>query len=146
MSARRVDSDWAITTEDSFTRDAEGNRLVLAMAREGYRGRALRVQNVYFQKKGRDGVYRPAERAMWGDILGDGDCILAGDFNAHSPVWNSHRRTRRNAAFLEGLVETNELQGLNDGTVTRPANRDNDIHSDIDLTLATPGAGPMLEE
>lgn len=89
------------------------------------------------------GSYRPAERALWDDILGDGDCIVAGDFNAHSPVWNPLCRERRNATFLEDLVEAHELQVLNDGMATRPANEDSDIHSVMDLTLATPGAGPL---
>ena len=143
LSAMRVDSDCTITTEDSFTRDAEGDVQVLAMGRRGHRGMALRVANAYFQKTGREGTYRPAERAMWHDILGDGDCILAGDFNAHSPAWNPRCRTRRNAAFLESLVETHELQVLNDGTATRPASHSSELHSVVDLPLATPGAGRM---
>ena len=118
---------------------------VLAMGRRGRRGRVIRVVNAYFQKRGREGTYRPAERALWDDILGDGDCILAGDFNAHSPVWNPRCTERRNAAFLEDMIVRHELQVLNDGTATRPANRDSNIHSVIDLTLTTPGAGPMCE-
>ena len=78
LSARRVDSDWTITTEDSYTREAEGDVQVLVMGRRGHRGRVVRVVNAYFQKRGRGGTYRPAERAQWDDILGDGDCVLAG--------------------------------------------------------------------
>ena len=48
------------------------------MGRRDHRGRVVRVVNAYFQKKGRDGTYRPAEKALWDDILGGGDCILAG--------------------------------------------------------------------
>ena len=43
LAARRVDSDWTITTEDSFTRKAEGDVQVLALGRRGHRGRVLRV-------------------------------------------------------------------------------------------------------
>ena len=48
LSARRVDSDWTITTEDSYTREAEGDIQVLAMGRRGHRGRVVRVVNAYF--------------------------------------------------------------------------------------------------
>ena len=48
MTMRRVDSDWTVTTEDSYTREAEGDVQVLAMGRRGYRGRVVRVVNAYF--------------------------------------------------------------------------------------------------
>lgn len=38
--------------------------------------------------RGRDGNYRPAQWARRDEIFTGGPCILAGDFNAHSLVWN----------------------------------------------------------
>lgn len=63
-SARRMDSDWTITTEDSYTGEAGGDVQVLAMGRRGHRGRVVSVVNAYIQKKGRDGTYRPTENAL----------------------------------------------------------------------------------
>ena len=64
MSMRRVDSDWTVTTEDRYTREAEGDVQVLAVGRRGHRGRVVRIVNAYFQKKGRGGTYRPAVTAV----------------------------------------------------------------------------------
>ena len=71
---------------------------------------------------------------------------MAGDFNAHSTMWNLHCMTPRNAAFLEDLIITYELQVLNDDHETRPTRPGGSLHSIIDLTLATPGAGPSCKE
>ena len=106
----------------------------------------MREVNAYFQRKGRDGAHRPAEHALWDGILGGGDCILAGDFNAHSIVWNQHCTTRRDAASLEDLITAHELQILNDDRATIPARPGSDLHSIIDHTLTTPGGGPMCAE
>ena len=60
-------------------------------------------------------------------------------------VLNPHCTTRRDAAFLEDLIAAYELQILNDDRATRLAQPGSDLHSIIDLTLTTPGAGPMCE-
>ena len=56
-----------------------------------------------------------------------------GDFNAHSPVWNPRCTTRRDARFLEDLIDTFDLTVLNDDSPTRLGGEN---HSIIDLTLA----------
>lgn len=48
LAARRIDSDWAVTTEDGFTRDAEGGVQVLRLGRRGHSSRVLRAVNAYF--------------------------------------------------------------------------------------------------
>ena len=101
--------------------------------------------NAYFQRDGRSGTYRPAERALWDDILGVSRCILAGDFNAHSRIWNPYCTTPRNAGFLENLITTYELQIFNDDHETRPTRERGHLHSIIDLTLATPDASLDME-
>ena len=110
MMARRIDSDWTISAEEGLTRDAEGDVQVLVLGRRGHKGRELRVVNSYHQGTGRRRRDRGATRAKWDEILLE-DCILAGDFNAHSPVWNPQctRNQCRDALFLEELIEVHEL-------------------------------------
>ena len=124
--------EWIRTGQDRNIREAEGDVQVLAMGRSDRRGSVVRVVNAYFQKKGRDGTYSPAEKALWDDILESGDCILAGDF---STVWKRYCTTRRDAAPLEDLIAAHELQNLNDHRVTRLARPGSDLHCVIDLTL-----------
>ena len=101
--------------------------------------------NSYHQGTSRESRDRGATRARWDEILLEENCILAGDFNVHSPVWNPHctGSQHRDAAFLEELIETHELVVKNDGQVTQPASK---CHSIIDLTLATPKAAPFCQE
>ena len=144
MTARRIDSYWTISTEKGLTRDTEANVQVLALGRRGHKGRELRVVNSYHQGTGRLRRNRGALRARWDEILLE-DCILAGDFNAHSPVWNPQctRSQHRDASFLEELIEVHELVVKNNGQATRTAS---EPHSIIDLTLATPDAAPFCQE
>ena len=142
MAARRIDSDWTVTTDDSMVKETGGDVQVLSLGRRGHPGRGVRVVNAYFQGTGRETRGRGAERARWEDILSE-DCILAGDFNAHSPLWNPRCTARRDAGFLEDLIRTYELVVKNDNQATRPASG---CHSIIDLVLATPGASPFCEK
>ena len=73
-----------------------------------------------------------------------GRCILAGDLNAHSTIWNPHCTILRNATFLEDHITAHELQVLNDNHETQPSRPGGTLHSIIDLTLATPAAGPDI--
>ena len=50
---------------------------------------------------------------------------------------------RRDANFLDGLIETHELEVKNNDQATRLLS---ERHSIIDLTLATPGAAPFCQE
>jgi ribonuclease HI len=142
MTARRVDSDWTCSTEDSWTKDTSGDLQVLALGRRGHPGREVRILNAYLQGTGRQSRDRPAERADWDSILLV-DTILAGDFNAHSRRWNPQCEQRRDAAFLEELIDAHELHVKNDGQATRPVSK---CHSVIDLTLATPEAAPYCKD
>ena len=63
--------------------------------------------------------------------------VTGGHFNAHSPRWNERCQTRRNASFLEDLLDQFELHILNDQSQTRWGG---DNYSIIDLTIATPTA------
>ena len=120
LAAKRKDSDWTFSTEDSFSKDSDGDVQVIAVGRSGRTGRLLRIVNAYFQKVGREGRSRPAEGAEWDDLV-DEKCIVAGVFNAHSLVWNPRCGRRRDHRFLEELIDAYELVVLNDGRATRSA-------------------------
>ena len=78
--------------------------------------------------------------------MGLSSCILGGDFNVHSRMWNPYCTTPRNAGFLENLITTYQLQILNDDHETRLTRERGHLHSIIDLTLATPGARPNITD
>jgi hypothetical protein len=84
---------------------------------------------------------RAIEDADWGQLI-MGRCLLLGDFNAHSPLWNPQVGTRTNAAPLEALIEEFDLYINNDSdTPTRPKSTLG--ISIIDLALTTQGLGPL---
>jgi endonuclease/exonuclease/phosphatase family metal-dependent hydrolase len=79
--------------------------------------------------------------ANWEQLI-IGQCLLLGDFNAHSHLWNPQVRARTNAAPLEALIEDFNLYINNDSdTPTRPKSTPG--ISIIDLALTTPGLGPL---
>ena len=141
LTAVRIDSDWTVSTEERFTRRASDTQ-VLALERKGYSRREIRVVNTYHQGTARGDNTRGAERAEWDDLLLE-DCVVAGYFNAHSPVLNKECTQRKNTRFLEELIETHDLEVKNNSQATRP---ESGAHSIIDLTLATPGASPFLQD
>ena len=140
-TARRVDSEWMFAEETRFTEaETEGDVQVIRATRRDSTGVPFRVVNAYFQSVGRGGGPRPAKRAQWDFLLEESSeipCVVGGDFNAHSPVWNDQCLVRRNATFLEDLISTFNLSILNDQSPTRFGGEN---HSIIDLTLATPTA------
>ena len=91
--------------------------------------------NAYFHKISREGRGRSEEGAEC-DNLVDEKCIVASDFNVHSPVWNPRCGRKTDHRFLGYLIDAHELVVLNDGQATRPAEGKN--HSVIDFTLAAP--------
>ena len=46
-------------------------------------------------------------------------CIITGDFNAHSPLWDSRQPPDQRGAMLEVCTMSEELSVLNDGSHTR---------------------------
>ncbi|XP_015377064.1 PREDICTED: uncharacterized protein LOC107171339 [Diuraphis noxia] len=72
---------------------------------------------------------------LFGSVRGaTSEVIVAGDFNAHSPAWGSHKTDPRGDALLE-FAESLNLVLLNDGKVpTFPR-----ANSFLDLTLVTKG-------
>ena len=140
LTAVRIDSDWTVSTKERFTREASDAQ-VLALGRKGHGQREIRVVNTYHQGTTRRDNTRGAKRTEWDDLILE-DCIVAGDFNAHSPVWNREYTQRRNSRFLEEPIEMHDLEVKNNCQATRPVS---ETHSIIDLTLVTPGASPFCQ-
>lgn len=70
--------------------------------------------------------------------------VLAGDFNAHHPVWNVSDKTCPRGELLLGSIENRNMVILNDGTstmITHP----NKLPSAIDLTLVSNCLAPLAE-
>jgi hypothetical protein len=84
---------------------------------------------------------RAIEDAEWARLL-RGRCLLLGDFNAHSTIWNPRAQARANAGPLEAVIEFYGLYINNDpNAATRPKNSPG--VSIIDLALSTQELGPL---
>jgi hypothetical protein len=148
MTARRITSDWTVSTEDRFMKECKGDVQVLALGRRNKQGRVLRVVNVYDNIVHKQGPERPARKANWEAILEE-ETIITGDLNAHSPKWNVEGdERRRNHHSLEKLIEHHGLILANDGSITRRQDGEgqNAVPGVIDLTLATPRIAHRVAE
>ena len=104
-------------------------------------GRKTRIVNVYENRVGKgctwDGGISRTRRALedinWEPVI-RGRVLIAGDINAHSPVWNPHYYRRQNALVLEELIEKFDL------LINRPSSHNVSI---IDLALSTVELGPL---
>ncbi|EED21750.1 endonuclease/reverse transcriptase, putative [Talaromyces stipitatus ATCC 10500] len=124
-------------------------------------GRRTRIVNCYDNWLGARHTYSGesllTRRALtdldWGPIL-EGRCLILGDFNAHSPMWNVHIDQRVNARSLEDLIMRHDLFINNDpDEPTRPHKlRDSTASfetsteprvSIIDLTISSQALGPL---
>ena len=63
--------------------------------------------------------------------------IVAGDFNAHSPLWDKDSVTITSRRFVENIVDSS-LCLLNDGSITRIPDIINHRASALDLTFISP--------
>jgi hypothetical protein len=135
MTAVRVDT----TVEVDELGDYGGQGDVQAIDIIDTKGVKVRIVNVYDQKL-QENNNRPSDRlaraARWGEIINKENVVVCGDFNAHSPWWNSRCSQRREANFLEGLILQFDLEVINDGQPTRVATRANEsIELIIEITL-----------
>ena len=111
-------------------------------------GRKTRALNVYDNRVGQGCTWsggnpcirRALQDVKWEPII-RGRFLMAGDVNAHSPVWNPHCRRRQNSAILEDLIERFGLLINNKpGRATRPLSREVSV---IDLALSSAQLGPL---
>ena len=66
------------------------------------------------------------------------DFLLVGDFNAHSPVWDTQcSQADTNGSFVENLVETHDLCILNDNEVNTYYSKTHSTFSSVDLTICS---------
>jgi hypothetical protein len=125
------------------------------------RGRRTRVVNCYDIWLGASYTYAGAtqcnRRALtdvnWDPIF-SGRCLILGDFNAHSPIWNSLITDRKDAKPLENLIVRHDLFVNNALDVpTRPyktrssrggvrGEKEYSL-SIIDLTISNQALGPL---
>jgi len=71
----------------------------------GPSGRKIRLVNVYGQERIHNQKTGPP-RTMAGILAEGSNAIIAGDINAHSPMWNSRRQRRsHHAGFWENLFK-----------------------------------------
>jgi len=68
----------------------------------------MRLVNVYDQLRQEGGVRsqgRPAQTARWSEIMEQEKILLGGDWNAHSDRWDPQCPPKRDANFLENLMD-----------------------------------------
>jgi len=89
-------------------------------------GRKMRLVNVYDQLRQEGGVRsqgRPAQTARWREIMEQDKILLGGDWNAHSDRWDPQCPPKRDANFLENLVDEYDLIDVTDGEETHSNTR-----------------------
>ena len=120
------------------------------LGRAGEKKRRTRLVNCYDNWLGpglcwqgdKEERRRAIEDVQWDGVL-EGRCLILGDFNAHSPLWNPEANGRANARLLENLIEKESLYINNTpGVSTRPKTTPG--ISIIDLSLTTLAMGPLL--
>jgi hypothetical protein len=100
--------------------------------------RRTRVVNIYNRARAEGGGYA-INRIDLGRLI-HGRTIMAGDFNARSPLWDPWVEGRHNAGVTEDLIDRHGLIVNNDGQPTRHGRKSRSV---IDLTLSTPGLGTL---
>ena len=90
--------------------------------------------NVYFPKS-----IISDNDLKWIHSLEKGRYIICGDFNAHSPLWDSNLcQSDKAGSLIEEVLDNSELCLLNNGTITRIPDSIRERASAIDLSLCSP--------
>ena len=112
-----------------------------------FQGGGLELQIIEFAGQGGTirlaNIYNPNQNILvpefnhYLDILGN-RCILIGDFNAHSPLWDSRARSNSTGRNIERILESRNLEILNE--IELPTYIDNTTGrtSCLDLCIASP--------
>lgn len=102
--------------------------------------RRTRLINVYNKARAQGGEYT-LDRLDLSHLI-TGRTILAGDFNARSPLWDPWVAGRQNAGTVERLIVAHDLIVNNHSH--QPTRSGKNCRSIIDLTLSTRRAGPLV--
>jgi hypothetical protein len=71
--------------------------------------------------------------------------ILIGDFNEHSPLWDSRNRINPTGRNIERLLEIHNLVLLNDKDFSTYIDNRSGTTSCLDLCITTPSLGVLRE-
>lgn len=102
--------------------------------------RRTRLMNVYNKARVQGGGYTMDHVDL--SQLIEGRTILAGDFNARSPLWDPWVAGRQNAGTVERLIEKCEL--IINNNDHQPTRCGRNCRSIIDLTLSTRRVGALV--
>jgi len=112
-------------------------------------GRKMRLVNVYDQRKQEGGVRsqgRPAQTARWSEIMEQEKILLGGDWNAHSDRWDPQCPPKRDANFLENLMDEYNLIDVTDGEETHSNTRNGETSGSlIDFFITKASMADRLE-
>jgi endonuclease/exonuclease/phosphatase family metal-dependent hydrolase len=135
-SAVRVDTIIHIDELEDF--GGQGDVQVFEITdKKGVKVRIVNVYDQLLQQNNARSLTRDARRADWNSIVSTPNMVICGDFNTHSPMWDEECNRRRDSVFLENLIETHNLEVVNDGPPTHTTMRHNQaIESKIDVTLS----------
>jgi len=114
------------------------------------RGRKMRLVNVYNQLRQEGGVRsqgRPAQiLARLSEIMEQEKILLGGDWNAHSDRWDPQCPPKRDANFLENLMDEYDLIDVADGEETHTNTRNGKTSGSlIDFSITKASMADRLE-
>jgi len=138
MTAMRRDRPLEFSEVD---KGGEGDVQVFDIKYQG--GRKMRLVNVYDQLRQQGGVRshgRLAQTARWREIMEQEKILLGGDWNAHSDRWDPQCPPKRDATFLENLMDEYDLIDVTDGEETHMNARNTEtsgLHNIFFITKAS---------
>lgn len=123
-------TDYTVVKSPAFSKKS---RLYSCCASIDLENTKLNVVNCYYP----EGVSKGD--ADWLENLENSkDWIIMGDFNAHHILWEIDSVCYRQNSHLANVITQSPLSLLNDGSITRIADRNDQNSSAIDLTLISP--------
>jgi len=112
-------------------------------------GRKMRLVNVCIELSQVEGVRsqgRPAQTARLEEIMRQKKILIGGGWNAHSDRWDPQFQPRRDAVFLENLMDEYDLVDVTDGEATHVSKRGGEeSHSHIHCFITTASMSDGLE-
>ena len=107
--------------------------------------KTLWVVSVYWDGK-KDDIPDMVEKILTRARNKNEEVLLTGDWNAHSLLWSLYDKENGRGRALEGLMAEFNLDILNDIETAAPTYYGEKTKSILDLTLATPGIVPLIND